>query len=119
MLCDSLACDIESGAMIDRGTYERQTQSNIYRLAKRETLHRNHCLIVITSNYGIKLSARRAQKYSVGGVGTSDVDVVDIATRFDGRRNFRSFFHPKQSALSAMWIERSHRQPWTLDAPPF
>ena len=42
--------------MVDRGPYKGQTQRNIYGFPKRETFYRNHSLIVIARNYGIKFT---------------------------------------------------------------
>src|ERR1044072_4142188 len=65
MLGESFAGDVESRAMVHRSSDERQSEGHVHGLAKRQTLYRNHRLIVITGDHCIKLAARGSQKNGV------------------------------------------------------
>src|SRR5256714_14219835 len=62
MLRDAPARDVEGRAVVNRGAYERQAQSDVDRLAEREALDGDHCLGLVTRYHRVELAARRAQE---------------------------------------------------------
>src|SRR5437763_15755264 len=69
MLSDAPARDVEGRAVVNRGAYERQAQSDVDRLAEREALDGDHRLIMVTRNHRVELAARGAQEDCVAGCG--------------------------------------------------
>src|ERR1041384_3136296 len=65
MIRNSLAGDVESGAMIDGRSNDRQPKSDVHRPAEREALYRDQTLVVVTGCDGVELSFERAQKKRV------------------------------------------------------
>src|SRR6185295_1823275 len=103
--------------MIDRGADKRQAQSNIHGLAKGKTFYRNHCLVMIASNYRIKLAARRAQEDSISRKRPGYIHVVNTVTCFDCRHDFRSLLNAEQSTFRTMRVQGSDRQARPFNAP--
>src|ERR1044072_7750893 len=117
MLGESFDRDVESRAMVHRSPDERQSEGYVHRLAKRQTLYRNHRLIVITRDHRIELSTRGTQKNRVCRERPLHIYIINATRGFDRRHDFRRFFDSKQSAFSTVRIQRRNGQPRTLDAP--
>ena len=81
MFRESFAGDVEGRAVIDGGPDEWQTKRHINGLTKRQTLYRNHRLIVITRNHCIKLATRSAQKNSISRERSLHVDIIESVAR--------------------------------------
>src|SRR5437870_777261 len=88
MFRDSLSCNVEGGAMIDRGANEWQTQRYINRLAKRKTFNRNHSLIMIARNDTIELSMRGAQENCISRERSPHIYLVIGSTTFNRGKDF-------------------------------
>src|SRR5687767_9487704 len=117
VLRESFARNVKSSAVIDRGPDKRQTQRDVDRLAKRQTPHRNHCLIVITRDDGVELAARGAQKHGISRKRSLYIDFFEPAARLYRRHNLRRLFHSKQAAFRSVWIERCDCESRALDSP--
>src|SRR5436190_1343118 len=103
MICNSAAGDVECRPVVNRGANDRQPESNIYRLSKRQTFYRNQSLIVVARRYRVELASERAEEQGIGREGTGYVDIFS-ATRFDCGLDLAGFFGAEQSVFAGVRI---------------
>jgi len=103
MIRNSATGDVECRPVVNRGTNDRQTESNVHRLSKRETFYRHQSLIVVAGRYRVKLAFERAQEQGVGREGTCHVDVFST-TLFDGWLDLAGFFRAEQPVFTSVRI---------------
>src|SRR5205085_2864320 len=108
MLRDAPARDVEGRAVVNRGTYERQAQSDVDRLAEREALDGDHRLVMVTRNHRVELAARRAQEDRVSRVRPRHFKPLRAA-RLDRRHNLRRLLDAEQPALRAVRVQGRNR----------
>ena len=63
---DSLAGDVERGAVIGRRARERKAERDVHRAAERRDLDRRHADVVIRRDDRVELAAHRAHEHRVG-----------------------------------------------------
>src|SRR5436305_1240296 len=105
MLSDALPGNVERSSMINRRADEWQAQRDIDRFAKRQTLDRNHRLVMIARDHRVELAPRSAQKYRVRGKRAAHVYALFDITVFNCRQNLRRLFDSKQPAFGSMRIQ--------------
>lgn len=104
MICNSAAGDVECRPVVNRGTDDRQTECNIYRLSKRETFYRHQSLIVVARRHRVELTSERAEEQGVGREGTCYVDTFST-TLFDCGLDLAGFFRAEQSVFTGVRIQ--------------
>src|ERR1041384_7392215 len=117
MIRNSLAGDVESGAMIDGRSNDRQPKSDVHRPAEREALYRDQTLVVVTGCDGVELSFERAQKESVGWEGPAHSNVF-AAALFDCGLDLASLPRAKQAVLACVRVESGYGDPRSGDPKP-
>src|ERR1041384_4866350 len=117
MIRNSLAGDVESGAMIDGRSNDRQPKSDVHRPAEREALYRDQTLVVVTGCDGVELSFERAQKESVGWEGPAHSSVFGAALFYCGL-NLASLSRAKGAVLAGVRVESGSAAPGWGDPKP-
>jgi hypothetical protein len=107
---DTPARDVERRPMIDRRPDNRETERDVDCAPERDQLDRDQSLIVIARDDDVELSAPGANKNSVGGERTGDVDAPGAAAG-DRRLDDLLLLQAEQSVFSGMGIESGNAQP--------
>ena len=107
-ICDSLAGDIERGAVIGRGADEWQSNCDIHGAIELQRLERNQPLIVIHRDRGVEI--KRVGLADERGVGRERAVGVDaFALRAPNRgRDHADFLVAEHPAFTGMGIQPEH-----------
>ena len=99
VFCETFACDVERGSVIDRSSYEWQSQGHVHRFARMKDISRESS--PGHDNRQSLRQTRRAKRAEnrVRGERSLNINIIQPATGFDSRRDFRGFFHSKQVHL--------------------
>lgn len=101
---DVFTCDVEGGAMVDRGANDGDAERHINRGLEVEQLHGNVSLVVVHGHDQIMRAACGAEEDGVRGDGTFAVDAAGAAG-FDCGLNELTVFGAEESVLACVGIE--------------
>lgn len=112
---DTLACDIEGCAVIDRGADNRQADADVYAAVEGQQLHGDMALIVVHGHHDVVMPFDRSQKDRVGRLRIADMQTA-FARFIDGGLNLARLVVAKQAALARVGVQARDRDAWLVNA---
>src|SRR5690606_27636679 len=105
---NSLAGDIEGGAVVDARADERQPHRNVYAIFNSKVFDRNQSLVVVLGNHNVELPAACPPEEGVAWPGAADVQ-PGFAGQVDSRFDDFDFFRAETSVFAGVRVQSCHR----------
>ena len=105
--------DVEGGAVVDRGAYDRESEGHIHAGVEGEELHRSVTLVVVHANDRvITPTVHGLEEHGVGRMRARHVEPF-VDGGFNGRGDAVDVFVAEQAVFAGVGVEAAHRDAGT------